>query len=170
MFRAFSFEEMTAATSWDEQLLGSVHGKDYGKYEDCIVLGAFQATKHDEPIILLPHFLIESLCEPNKPASVPGMPNEMNKALTEVVLIANDYAKKHKSLIPGDKTVSREVVAIYTDKKQKKVVQSFNGIEGDSFVQTLGETLNINNLKSLDDLKKLGMLGSAALIVMPNKS
>jgi hypothetical protein len=170
MFRSFSFDEMSAVSSWDEELLGSTHGKDYGKYEDCIVLGAFQAThKQDGPIILLPHYLIASLSEPNSPAIVPGMPNQINEALTEVVSIAKDYLKKHKSLVPGNATAIREVVAIYTDSKQKKLVRSSNGIEDDAFVERLGKTLNIKNVKSLDDLRKVGMLGSAALIILPKK-
>jgi hypothetical protein len=167
-FRSFPFNDAVAMSSWDENLLIGEYSTNYGEYKDCIVLGAFQSADPSKPIILLPHFMMGSLALPT-PDSLPQFPNNLGKILTNVVKIAKEFIDKNGSLIPGNPATNREVIAIYNKSKKVKTIRSSNGEEGSDYVKMIGKKINIEQMGKIEDLQNVGILGSAALIVLPYK-
>jgi hypothetical protein len=179
-FRSLSLDEITAMTPWDDNLLneGTRRTKKYGCFDDCLVLGAFQAKEQNVPAIFLLHFLLDSLSLPNIDNSgkkVPGLPNNIRDDLGKAVEIAEEFIKKHKVLVPGIPTSKREIIA-FSHVGKTKGIHAFaaskdaDGSVSGQYMTELGRALKIPKLKSFGDLSCMGMLSSAALIILPHKS
>jgi hypothetical protein len=164
-FHPMTVDAAKAYGPWSDTLI-----KEYSKGKDYLLLGIQPSTKSGEPIVLLPHFFTDSLADPDYPHSkAPDLPNDMRADIERVVQMAGGYWINERPFIPHDQSTLRRVVACYTMKDKTKAIECVEGATADDAVGLLAEALGLQaHCKCVSDLLKLGMLGSASLVILPH--
>lgn len=168
-FRPFSLDEMASVTPWNSDTLKRIlSAKKYAQFtfEDCVVLGIHHPVKESEPFIVLVHFLIDSLADPSREFKTPDLKNATEKIFSGALGIV----KQSPIIVKDYPTTKRCVIALYSKngRYNKKIIDSNNSGQ-DDIIKNLVQILKVNSAKlsSVSDLTKLGLLGSASLIVLP---
>ena len=172
-FRPFTSQEMASFTPWNDNVLSEVlKGKQFEGFGfgDCVVLGIHTPIKPNSPFILLPHFYLAPIADPSRACKIPEIV-KMKGYLDSVIKIATAYGNQHNSLIPNYKHTNRPIIALRSETSTKRNVLSSGGCDEMGLIRILAETINVNpaKLASVADLSKLGLLGSASLIVLPHR-
>jgi hypothetical protein len=164
------FHQMTVKSAetygpWSDALI-----KEYSKGKDYLLLGIQPSANGGSPIVLLPHFFTDSLADPHYPHSkAPDLPNEMRADIERVVKMVGGYWIHGKPLIPHAPSTLRRIVACYTKNNKAKGIECVEGASADDAASLLGEALGLQtHCKCVADLLKLGMVGSASLVILPH--
>ena len=168
-FKPFSSENMASVTPWNSDMLNRIL-KDKGcsefKFEDCLVLGIHQPGDN-EPFIILVHFLYESLANPSGKFKAPDLKNATEKIFTETLDIVKLLKTTVKDHPPN---TNRHVIALYSkDGRYIKEIKDSKDSCQEDLIKHLVQILKVSpsKLSAASDLVKLGMLGSASLLVLP---
>ena len=152
VFRPFTLDEMKSVTPWDECVIApSSPDKGYGRFEDNLVLGVHQPDDKSKPFIILPHFLFNSpFADPDKlnPDGLKlELPNDMKGDLGTTITIAKHCLSSHKSLVPKMTNSNRQVIAVWTEDKQSKVIKSTLDVDEKELIRLFCRTLCITKEK-----------------------